>query len=76
LDGEKARFLTTDPQTSESEPAWSPDGGYIVYAKSRKGPLNRSNIYVVSRDGTQQYQLTDTDARDQSPDWTGREPYK
>jgi Tol biopolymer transport system component len=76
LDGENARFLTTDPQTSESEPAWSPDGRYIVYAKSRKGPLNRSNIYVVSRDGTQQYQLTDTTARDQSPDWTRRELYK
>jgi hypothetical protein len=44
-DGTDTRRLTTD-LASDDEPAWSPDGGRVVFARSS------SNLYVVNATGT------------------------
>ena len=59
----------TDPaeQAHDEGPAWSPDGRQLVFTS---GPDNlHGDIHVMDADGTDVRRLTDTDARDESPDW-------
>jgi len=69
LNGKKVRFLTSDPKTSELDPAWSPDGRFIVYARTDEMNRHRWNIYILSLDGRQHYQLTNEDGQALAPDW-------
>ena len=46
--------LTRDPST-DTDPAWSPDGKRIVFTTNRSG---NDDIYLMNADGTGQVQLT------------------
>jgi len=50
------------------EPAWSPDGEWIVFASNREDP--NFDLYVVHPDGTGlQRVLADPDSKDSYPSW-------
>lgn len=54
-------------------PQWSPDGKWITYMVDTDNGLaiTGSDIFAVSTDGTQKYQLTDTkDLYEMYPEWT------
>lgn len=69
-DGSDLTNLTNNP-SSDSQPAWSPDGKKIAFSSSRDG---NSQIYVMDEDGNNPIQLT-TDYENSSPIWlpNGRE---
>jgi TolB protein len=60
----------TDKALVDWEPAWSPDGRKIAFAKD-PGPGDRSDseIFVMNPDGSRQERLTDNTKEDYSPDW-------
>lgn len=73
------RTLTqlTAGQTDEGNPAWSPDGQYIVFASKRTGPDpdrgSNYDLYVQQATaGTVARQLTTFTGPDGSPDFDGR----
>ena len=51
---------------SDFEPAYSPDGKKIAFAKERGG--NR-DVYVMKADGSHKKRLTSDPAFDQPPGW-------
>lgn len=56
-----------EPSDSSLQPVWSPDGGRIAFVSARSG--NR-DIWVMNADGSQQANLTNSDAGDDSqPAW-------
>ncbi|NII26695.1 hypothetical protein HB364_16525 [Pseudoflavitalea sp. X16] len=52
---------------SNGSPAWSPDGKKIAYVSS---VTNRSEIYVINSDGTNDRRLTNTGKFNSSPSWS------
>ncbi len=46
---------------------WSPDGKFLVYTGQRDGEFN---IYRISCDGGEEFQLTDTEGLDDGPEYT------
>jgi Tol biopolymer transport system component len=56
----------TDAEGSSYEPAWSPDGAYIVFASDRN---DDGDIFVMDADGQRPFLLTPSDggAEDHSP---------
>ena len=68
-DGTDRKQLTFS-QEHERQPAWSPDGTKIAYAKvTRTGNGGYSEIFVVNADGSDQRRLTQSKF-DQSPAWS------
>jgi Tol biopolymer transport system component len=73
--GSSERRLTDaeiDPSTPkgllfQTEPAWSPDGGTIVFVSKRSGA---SNLYAMNADGSETRRLTSTKDDDAQPDWS------
>lgn len=73
-DGRGRRTITTltvdamgnleDPQ-----PAWSPDGNWLVFSQLRSGSLGRSDIWVVGADGKSLHRLTRSPELDTDPSW-------
>jgi TolB protein len=55
------------PGYSNLWPAWSPNGGQIVFVSYRNGD---SDIYIVSRDGKLLYRVTNDDRVEGMVDWT------
>ncbi|HSR32345.1 MAG TPA: hypothetical protein VLY63_17420 [Anaerolineae bacterium] len=53
-------------------PSWSPDGEQLVYmaAKEQRGILDPDEIYVITRLGDEQRQLTDNIVGDITPAWS------
>jgi len=73
-DGSNVRRLTTTPGTGNfsHNPAWSPDGNWIVFDSNRNG---NDEIYVMSADGSNVKQLTNTpgtaaNRASSQPDWS------
>jgi serine/threonine protein kinase len=63
--GADITVLTQDNFT-ESQPAWSPDGQWILFTSERDG---NSEIYIMTSVGLLQTNLTQNPARDMQPDW-------
>ena len=55
---------------NQSAPAWSPDGGRIVFASSQAGG---TQLFLANADGSNLRRLTNSGAIDTAPNWaTGR----
>ena len=68
LDGSKPERRVTRGSDPEVDPAWSPDGGRIVFARQVNGHFD---LYSVRTDGSDALRLTDTpDADELSPAWS------
>jgi TolB protein len=70
-DGRHNHQITPDAPPETEWPAfdWSPSGGAIVYSA---GTDNDSDLYVISADGRNKVQLTNTPDFDTDPTWTAR----
>jgi TolB protein len=51
-------------------PAWSPDGGTIVFSSNRAGPANIGQLYAVDPDGSDVRKLTDGPGSFVQPSWS------
>lgn len=61
-----ARVLAlTDGKSRDDQPAWSPDGRYLVFSSERAGDVD---LYLMRADGTGQTRLTEA----RGPDWLPR----
>jgi TolB protein len=61
------RNLTNHPKF-DIEPAWSPDGQWIIFASNREDP--NFDLYVMRPDGSDvQRLLNDPDSKDSYPSW-------
>jgi Tol biopolymer transport system component len=65
-DGSGEEQLTTEEGAYDSEPAYSPGGGKIVFSSDRDGDYD---LYVMDADGTDVRQLTNHPGTDWAPDW-------
>ncbi len=65
-DGTGLSRLSTDPTTSASQPAWSPDGHHVAYVGTAG---TDRNIAVMAADGTGSVQIDTTASHDIAPDW-------
>jgi Tol biopolymer transport system component len=64
--GDNQTNLTNNPAI-DSQPAWSPDGTKIAFARSID---NNADIYVMNADGSEQKRLTKEAAQDYNPAWS------
>jgi Tol biopolymer transport system component len=52
--------LTRDPNYSEADPAWSPDGGEIAFSRTAAGASDGSKtLWIMKADGTNPRRVTD-----------------
>jgi Tol biopolymer transport system component len=65
-DGSNARQLTDTPARVDEDPAWSPDGAYLVFQSERHGDFE---IYVMDQDGVNTWRLTNRPGGDFWPHW-------
>ena len=65
-DGSAVRRFTTW-ESSESSPAWSPDGEWLAFTAKRDG--ERSQIHLIRVDGGEAVRLTDMPLGASSPSW-------
>lgn len=68
-DGKGERQITSG-QESESSPRFSPDGKYLAFTSSRKGPAKGSQVWLLDRSGGEAFQLTDVKGRLQGYEWS------
>ncbi|MEK7833440.1 MAG: S9 family peptidase, partial [Acidobacteriota bacterium] len=68
-DGKGERQITSG-QESESSPRFSPDGKYLAFTSSRKGPAKGSQVWLLDRSGGEAVQLTDVKGRLQGYEWS------
>lgn len=67
VDGSGLQAVVSEPAGYQVEPAWSPDGQWIVYRSIREG---NNEIYKVRPDGSEDTNLTNNPAIDLEPDWS------
>jgi Tol biopolymer transport system component len=67
-DGSDLTQLTRDPSSQYLDPAWSPDGTRIVFARWSDDGIS-SGLYLISADGDGETRVTDSAALDSSPSW-------
>ena len=68
-DGKSERQMTSG-QESESAPRWSPDGKYLSFTSSRKGPAKGNQVWLLDRNGGEAVQLTDVKGRLAGYEWS------
>ncbi len=68
-DGKGERQITSG-QENESSPRFSPDGKYLSFTSSRKGPAKGNQVWLLDRSGGEAVQLTDVKGRLQSYEWS------
>jgi TolB protein len=70
-DGNNVHPLTTDPGV-DKDPAWSPNGGIILFASERAGQAGSglTEIFSITPDGETVEQLTDAAGSSFSPVWS------
>jgi len=64
VDGRNLRNLTNSP-FDENYPSWSPDGKWLAFSRF----TDNNDIFVMSLDGDQLFQLTKDPAMDMAPIW-------
>jgi len=73
-DGSRVMRVNRNPESFESEPAWSPDGTQLAFISNRQITENtfdgRFNIFVVDTESDDQRLLTDFGGSNSSPDWS------
>jgi Tol biopolymer transport system component len=57
----------TNQAGHDYQPAWSPDGQWIVFTSERTGNLE---IYIMNANGSGVIQLTNHPAQDSDPAWS------
>jgi TolB protein len=67
VDGSDLTVVVSDPPGWQVEPAWSPDGEWIVYRSIRD---DNHEIYKVKPDGSSDTNLTNNPATDLEPTWS------
>lgn len=69
--GRRIVLLSADAQgaVEDPQPAWSPDGRWIVFCQFRSGVVGRSDLWIVRPDGTGLRQLTRSPELDRDPSW-------
>jgi Tol biopolymer transport system component len=67
VDGSQLTVVRGDPDTYNTEPAWSPKDQRIVYRSIRQG---NHEIYLVDADGSNDANLTNNPAIDIEPAWS------
>jgi Tol biopolymer transport system component len=67
-DGAQARKVGSD-SADESDPAWSPDGRWMVYVRRTPGTTARE-LWVMRPDGTGRHALTSLSSASLSPSWS------
>ncbi len=55
------------PREGNNTPVWSPDGSKLAYVSWQNG---NPDIYTMNSDGSNKIQLTDSNMRDENPDWS------
>jgi Tol biopolymer transport system component len=70
-DGNGKQKLTRHGMNYVYDPAWSPDGQYMIYVVSaeREEQRKKSNLCVVTLDGSRMFCFMDHPARNECPDW-------
>lgn len=71
-DGERLRRLTRGDRL-DVDPAWSPDGERIAFARSSRpaGQPSRFDLFTIRLDGSGLRKLTRGDRSARGPDWSG-----
>ena len=67
--GDSNHFLTQGPD-DDKDPAWSPDGTQIAFARGTRGPPGAHEIYVMDSDGRNVRALTDGPGDKGGPSWS------
>jgi len=65
-DGSSNLSQFTDDQMTNRDPAWSPDGRWIIFSSRSSG---KGDLWVAASDGSGNFQLTDDEFEDLMPDW-------
>jgi len=66
-DGADVRPLSSDNQTADGTPRWSPDGSKIAFSSNRSGDYE---IWVMNADGSERQRLTRRSGLDALPSWS------
>jgi TolB protein len=69
-DGSGIVNLTSTPDSSESLPAWSPDGQFIAFTSDKNLFRARTDIWIMNADGTNAHVITDHKNLNAEPSWT------
>lgn len=67
-DGSDKAQLTTDPESGNMYPVWSPDGARIGFRSVKPGP--KYEVHVMNRDGSGEVNLSDTPENDHDFSWS------
>ncbi len=71
-DGSGIRRLTTNTQSADRDPRWSPDGKRIAFTRfmDKAQMQTSSELFVMNADGTGQKRLTHNTVADGYPSWS------
>jgi Tol biopolymer transport system component len=56
-DGQNAKRLTDTPNVCDGPPAWSPDGKYIAFGRGYPLENDRTELWMMNSDGTNQHRV-------------------
>jgi hypothetical protein len=69
-DGANPTNITNSTGTFSQEPAWSPDGTKIVFARTQNTQAGYPDIYVMNANGSNLTRLTTNPLTDNEPSWS------